>query len=140
MPSSTEPTTHSDGPYAAVGELAQRMGIRFHQLSAEESIASMPVHGNRQPFGLLHGGAHVVLAETLGSLSANEWAGPERVALGIEIGASHSGAVSEGRVVGTCRAISLGSSLTVHEIAIADEKGRRLSTVRMTNLLTQRRE
>jgi len=115
------------------GQLVQRMGIEFHKQTAEESIATMPVEGNRQVIGLLHGGAHVVLGESLGSLSSAIHAGPGRIAVGIEINATHSRSVSEGLVTGTCRALVLGRTLCTHEIVMTDEQGRRLSTVRMTN-------
>lgn len=117
------------------GQLVQNMGIEFHKLTAEESIATMPVEGNRQVIGLLHGGAHVVLGESLGSLSSAIHAGPGRIAVGIEINATHSRSVSEGVVTGTCRALVLGRTLCTHEIVMTDEQGRRLSTVRMTNFL-----
>ena len=117
------------------GQLVQRMGIEFHKLTAEESIATMPVEGNRQVIGLLHGGAHVVLGESLGSLSSAIHAGPGRIAVGIEINATHSRSVSEGLVTGTCRALVVGRTLCTHEIVMTDEQGRRLSTVRMTNYL-----
>lgn len=121
-----------------VGELAEKMGIEFHELTPERSVATMLVAGNTQPFGILHGGAHVVLAESLGSISANLFAGKERVAVGIEVNASHSRSASSGFVTGTCTAIHLGRTLTTHEIEIIDEAGRRLSTVRITNLLRDR--
>ena len=121
------------------GQLAKKMGIKLEKLGAEESIATMPVEGNRQVIGLLHGGAHVVLAESLGSLSAAVHAGPGRIAVGIEINASHSRSVRDGLVRGVCRAVSLGRTLCTHEIAISDEDGRRLSTVRMTNYLMELR-
>lgn len=121
------------------GQLAQKMGITFLSLSAEESIATMPVEGNRQVIGLMHGGAYVVLGESLGSLSAAIHAGPGRIAVGIEINASHSRSVSEGIVTATCRAISLGRTLCTHEIGVDDESGRRLSTIRMTNFLMDQR-
>ncbi len=120
------------------GELARKMGIELVKLTAEESIATMPVEGNRQVVGLLHGGAHVVLGESLGSLSSAIHAGPGRYAVGIEINASHSRSVTEGTVTATCRAVSLGRTLATHEIVITDSEGRRLSTVRMTNLLRDR--
>lgn len=122
------------------GQLAKKMGISFLKLTAEESIATMPVEGNRQVIGLMHGGAYVVLGESLGSMSSAIHAGPGRVAVGIEINASHSRSVSEGIVTATCRAISLGRSLCTHEIAVDDEAGRRLSTIRMTNFLMDKRD
>ncbi|MEO0024493.1 MAG: hypothetical protein RL196_934 [Actinomycetota bacterium] len=118
-----------------MGALADKMGIQLLELSAERAVATMPVEGNTQPLGLVHGGAYVVLAESLGSFAANVAAGEGRFAVGIEINASHSRSATEGLVTGVCTAISIGRTLATHEIAISDEKGRRLSTVRITNLL-----
>lgn len=118
-----------------LGPLAERMGIELIELSADHAVATMPVIGNTQPLGVLHGGAHVVLGESLGSFAANVFAHPDKVALGIEVSASHTRACSEGVVTGVCSAISLGKNLTVHEIVISDSEGRRLSTVRITNFL-----
>lgn len=120
------------------GELAVKMGIDFIELSAAYSVARMPVEGNTQVVGLLHGGAHVVLGESLGSVSSAIHAGAGRYAVGIEINATHSRSVTSGWVTGTCTAISLGRSLATHEIVVTDEDGRRLSTVRMTNFLKDR--
>ena len=117
------------------GELAVKMGIDFLELSASHSVARMPVEGNRQVVGLLHGGAHVVLGESLGSVSSAIHAGPGRYAVGIEINATHSRSVTEGFVTATCEALVLGRTLCTHEIVIRDGEGRRASTVRMTNLL-----
>lgn len=117
------------------GQLARKMGIEFLELSASHSVATMPVEGNRQVIGLLHGGAHVVLAESLGSMSSAIHAGPGRVAVGIEINATHSKSVTDGVVTATCEALALGRSLATHQITIRDEAGQRLSTVRMTNFL-----
>lgn len=117
------------------GVLCQKMGIEFVELSASHSVARMPVEGNTQVIGLLHGGAHVVLAETLGSVSSAIHAGPGRYAVGIEINATHSRSVTEGWVTGTCTALVLGRTLATHEIVMTDGQGRRLSTVRMTNML-----
>ena len=117
------------------GELSKKMGIEFLELSAEYSVATMPVLGNTQVVGLLHGGAHVVLGESLGSISSAIHAGPGRYAVGIEINATHSRSITTGFVTGTCTALVLGRTLATHEIVITDEEGRRLSTVRMTNML-----
>ncbi|MDF9749285.1 1,4-dihydroxy-2-naphthoyl-CoA hydrolase [Arthrobacter sp. ES3-54] len=118
-----------------VGALVVKMGIHFLELSPERTVATMPVEGNTQVAGILHGGAHMVLAETLGSFAAGMHAGPNRQALGIEIGATHHRAISEGTVTGTCTAIHLGRTLATHEIVMTDEHGRRLSTARITNLI-----
>ena len=120
------------------GELSVKMGVEFLELSATRSVARMPVEGNTQVIGLLHGGAHVVLAESLGSISSAIHAGPGRYAVGIEINATHSRSITSGWVTGTCTAISLGRNLATHEIVMTDDEGRRLSTVRMTNFLRDR--
>jgi uncharacterized protein (TIGR00369 family) len=126
-----------NGPINA--ELTDKMGIEFIELSASRSVARMPVEGNRQLAGILHGGAHVVLGETLGSFSAAIHAGPDHYVVGIEINASHSGSITEGWVTGTCTAIALGRTLATHEIVVTDDNGRRLSTIRMTNLTRSRK-
>lgn len=122
-----------------VGGLVVKMGIRFLEMSPQRTVATMPVEGNTQVAGILHGGAHVVLAETLGSFAAAIHAGPGREALGIEVGATHHRSVSSGLVTGTATAIQLGRTLTVHEVVMTDEAGRRLSTARITNLIRERR-
>ena len=121
-----------------LGPLAEKMGIELLELSAERAVATMPVEGNTQPLGVLHGGAHVVLGESLGSFAANVWAHPNKVAVGIEVNASHSRSATSGKVTAVCSAINLGKSLAVHEIVISDETGRRLSTVRITNYLKEK--
>lgn len=120
------------------GELSVKMGIEFLELSADYSVARMPVEGNRQVIGLLHGGAHVVLGESLGSVSSAIHAGTGRYAVGIEINATHSHSVTSGWVTAICRAINLGRNLATHEIVITNEADQRLSTVRITNMLLDR--
>ncbi len=122
----------------AGGALVKKMGIELLELSAEHSVARMPVEGNTQVIGLLHGGAHVVLGESLGSISSAIHAGPGRYAVGIEINATHSRSITEGWVTATCDALVLGRTLATHEIVMRDDQGRRLSTVRMTNMLRDR--
>ena len=122
-----------------VGELADRMGIKILELSAEAGIATMPAEGNRQPLGIVHGGAYVVLAETLGSMCAYVAAGEGRHAVGIEVSASHTKSCKDGLITATARAINLGRNLTTHEIVVTDETGNRLSTVRITNFLRDNR-
>jgi 1,4-dihydroxy-2-naphthoyl-CoA hydrolase len=122
------------------GELAERMGIALTELSVEKTVATMPVEGNRQPLGLVNGGAYLVLGETLGSLAANVWANTlGKVAVGIEINASHSRSATKGYVRAVCMPISLGKTLTVHEIVCYDDDENRLSTVRITNLIREKR-
>jgi 1,4-dihydroxy-2-naphthoyl-CoA hydrolase len=121
------------------GALSKKMGIEFLELGASRSVARMPVEGNTQVIGLLHGGAHVVLGESLGSISSAIHAGPGRYAVGIEINATHSRSVTSGWVTGTCEALVLGRTLATHEIVMRDDEGNRLSTVRMTNMLRDQR-
>ena len=135
LPDDLDPELHERLVASGGGDLARRMGIEFLELGAARSVARMPVEGNTQVIGLLHGGAHVVLGESLGSVSSAIHAGPGRYAVGIEINATHSGSATSGWVTGTCEALVLGRTLCTHEIVMRDEAGRRLSTVRMTNLL-----
>ncbi len=118
-----------------IGALAEKMGIELLEVSAEKCVARMPVAGNTQPLGILHGGAHVVLAESLGSIAANVHAHPWGYAVGIELNASHHSSVTEGFVTGTCTAVKLGKSIATHEVKMTDDQGNLLSTVRITNFL-----
>lgn len=120
------------------GALAEKMGIEFLEFSIERAVARMPVEGNTQPAGLLHGGAYVVLGESLGSMAASLHAGEGRMNVGIEINATHSRAATSGFVTGVCTPIHLGRTLATHEIVVTDERGRRCSTIRMTNLIKER--
>jgi len=138
LPDDIDPVMKSILDTTRGGELAVKMGIEFLDLSASYSTARMPVEGNTQVIGLLHGGAHVVLGESLGSISAAIHAGPGRYAVGIEINATHSRSITSGWVTGTCTALSLGRNLATHEIVMTDDDGNRLSTVRMTNFLRER--
>ena len=94
--------------------LMQRMQIEVTEGTPERLVARMPVEGNTQPYGLLHGGASVVLAETLGSLGSAMHAGPDRVAVGLDINATHHRAVRTGFVTGTATAITLGNTLACY--------------------------
>lgn len=120
-----------------LGRLAEKMGIEMIEFSVERAVARMPVEGNTQPADLLHGGAYVVLGESLGSMSANLYAGEGRLAVGIEINASHTRSATSGYVTGVCTPIHLGRTLTTHEIAVTDDQGRRCSTIRITNLIKE---
>ena len=121
-----------------VGGLAERMGIEILEAAPDRMVGRMPVEGNRQPFGLLHGGANVVLAETLGSVAAALHAGEARYPVGIEVSATHHKAATSGYVTGEARAISLGRTLATYEIVIVDEAGARTCTARLTCLLRDR--
>ncbi len=121
-----------------MGALAEKMGIEFTEFSIERSVATMPVEGNTQPVGLLHGGAYVVLGESLGSMAANLAAGEGRLAVGVDINATHTRSATSGVVTGVCTPVHLGRSIAVHEIVVSDDQGRRCSTIRITNMIKDR--
>lgn len=116
-----------------LGALAERMGIVITEFNEDRAVATMPVAGNTQPLGLLHGGAYVVLGESLGSMHANYVAPEGFIAVGVDINATHTASATTGVVTGECTIVHRGRSLAVHEIVIRDERGRRCSTVRITN-------
>lgn len=115
-------------------QLADRMGIELVTLTLDEVVGRMPVTGNKQPFGLLHGGANAVLAETLGSTLSALHAMPERFPVGLELTCTHHRAATEGHVTGTARPIHVGRSTSTTEIVIVDDKGRRTCTAKLTCL------
>ncbi|BDV30547.1 hotdog fold thioesterase [Microbacterium terricola] len=135
----TESTVPSDALRWAldrgVGALAEKMGFTWVELNPERAVATMPVEGNTQPVGLMHGGAYVVLGESLGSMHANLLAGEGRLAVGVDINATHTRSATAGTVTGVCTPIHVGRSITVHEIVVTDDQGRRCSTVRITNMI-----
>lgn len=115
--------------------LMERMGIEVLEASAERLVATMPVEGNTQPYGLLHGGASVVLAETLGSIGAALHAGPGKAVVGLDINATHHRAARSGLVTGTATPLSLGRTLVSYEVVVTDEDGKRICTSRITCLV-----
>lgn len=119
------------------GTLGEKMGIEFIEVTSLRVVARMPVAGNTQPYGLLHGGASVVLAETLGTLGAMLHAGEGRIAVGIEINATHHRAAVAGFVTGTATALSVGNTVASYEVIITDDDGNRVCTCRITCLIRQ---
>ena len=115
--------------------LLHRMQIEVVEGTPDRVVGRMPVAGNTQPYGLLHGGASVVLAETLGSIGAALHAGPERIAVGLDINATHHRAARSGTVTGTATALSLGGTLASYEVVITDDLDRRICTCRITCLI-----
>ena len=126
----------ADGDWTIeLGELDEKMGVRILEQSAQRVVATMPEEGNRQSYGLLHGGASVAFAEALGSWAAVIHAGPGRSAVGLDINATHHRSARSGLVTGVATAIRLGRTVTSHEVVLTDEEGNRLCTVRITNLI-----
>ncbi len=117
------------------GQLAELMGIKITEASPERVVGTMPVDGNLQPLGLLHGGASCVLAETLGSTGAALHALPEGYALGVEISATHHRAARSGVVTGVATPLHRGRTIATYQIEITDEQGRRVCTARLTCLI-----
>jgi uncharacterized protein (TIGR00369 family) len=115
-----------------MGALNDTMGIELKEISPERVVATMPVEGNTQPYGLLHGGASVVLAETLGSVGSGLHAYPDRFSVGVDINATHHRSATSGLVTGVATAIHLGRTSASYEIVITDEAGRRVCTSRIT--------
>ena len=123
-----------------LGALDRTMGIEILEESAQRVVATMPVTGNTQSFGLLHGGASLVLGEALGSWAAVIHASTlGKTAVGLDISATHHRSAREGVVTGVATAIQLGRTVTSHEVVIFDESGARLCTVRITNLIVDKR-
>jgi uncharacterized protein (TIGR00369 family) len=120
---------------ATRGELNERLGVVFVEASPTRVVATMPVEGNRQPYGLLHGGASVALGETLGSTLAALNCPPERSAVGIEISATHHRSALTGMVTGVATPLNVGRTLVTSEIVVRDEQDRRVCTIRLTCLL-----
>ncbi|CAA9397380.1 MAG: 1,4-dihydroxy-2-naphthoyl-CoA hydrolase in menaquinone biosynthesis [uncultured Nocardioides sp.] len=146
--SGTDPSSRPTGPGPTVeqlvaqmpqgmGRLNEKMGIELLEASAERVVGTMPVEGNTQPFGLLHGGASVVLAETLGSIGSNIHAHPAKVAVGVDINATHHRSATSGTVTGVATAVHLGRSSTSYEVVITDERGKRVCTSRITCALVE---
>lgn len=121
------------------GTLVERLGIEVSEVSASRAVGTMPVAGNTQPYGLLHGGASVALAETLGSLAAMAHAGEGRIAVGIEVNATHHRSTRVGLVTGTATALHLGRTSASYEIVVEDSESRRLATARLSCLLLDAR-
>ncbi len=125
--------------FSLQGTLIERMGIELTKVTPALTTGHMPVEGNTQPAGLLHGGASVVLAETLGSIAAQAHAGPGKAAVGIEINATHHAGIREGVVYGESHAIHLGRSTASFDIIISDKSGRRICTSRLTCMIIDAR-
>lgn len=117
------------------GGLGDRMGIEWVEVGADRTVARMPVAGNTQPFGLLHGGASAVLAESVGSVASNLHAGEGRYAVGIELSCTHHRSARDGYVTAIASPLSLGRTLATYSIAISDDDGRAICTARLTCLL-----
>ena len=115
--------------------LHEKLGIEITRVSAAEVVGSMPVTGNTQPAGLLHGGATAALIEGLASLAAWLHAHPERVAVGVDLNVTHLRPVTSGKVTGRAVPVRLGDGTVVHTVDVHDDEGRLTATGRLTSQL-----
>ena len=118
-----------------VGALCERMGVAVVECTPERVVLTMPVDGNTQPFGLLHGGANAVLVETAGSIGAAMHAGPGKAVVGLDISCTHHRSATDGRVTAVATPLSLGRTVTSYEVRVTDDQGRALCTGRLTCLI-----
>jgi len=122
-----------------IGALDKKMGIEIIEASPSRLVGTMPVEGNTHPIGLLHGGANVVLAESLGSIGTQLHAGANRKIVGVDINATHHKSATSGIVTGVATAITLGKTLCSYQVEITNEKGERTCTARITCLILAER-
>jgi 1,4-dihydroxy-2-naphthoyl-CoA hydrolase len=122
-----------------IGALDRKMGIEIIEASPARLVGTMPVEGNTQPIGILHGGASVVLAESLGSIGTQLHAGADRKIVGVDINATHHKSASTGIVTGVATAISLGKTMCSYEIVLSNDAGERICTARITCLILAQR-
>ncbi|MET8485278.1 PaaI family thioesterase [Streptomyces tendae] len=119
----------------SAGHLGTRMGVQIVEASADRVVGTMPVEGNTQPYGLLHGGASAVLAETLGSVGSMLHGGASKIAVGVDLNCTHHRGVRSGLVTGVATPVHRGRSTATYEVVISDEQDRRVCTARLTCLL-----
>ena len=121
----------TDDP-SLVSALDTKMGLELLELSAERVVGRMPVAGNTQPFGLWHGGASCVLAETLASLGSYAHGHPDRIGVGVDLNATHHRPVRAGWVTGTATALRLGRTVVTYDVVLRDDADERVCTARVT--------
>ncbi len=126
------------GDASLVSALDAKMGLELLELTAERVVGRMPVDGNTQPFGLWHGGASCVLAETLASLGSYAHGAPGRVGVGVDLNATHHRPARSGWVLGTATALRLGRSVVSYEVVLTDDAGDRVCTARVTCQMVSR--
>lgn len=125
-------TSHSSVPELPAAPIHERLGIVIQRATAEEVVGTMPVAGNEQPFGALHGGASVVLAESLGSIGSALHGGPSARVAGVDVNATHHRMATHGSVTAVATPLHLGTSLATWNVSITDEEGRLTCTARVT--------
>ena len=119
-------------PADKLSPLDDKLGIRITDFDPDRLVATMPVAGNEQPFGLLHGGASCALMETIGSWAGALHAGPDKQVVGIELNASYLRGATSGTVTAVCTPVRRGRTLATFLIEITDDEGRPTATGRLT--------
>lgn len=119
-------------PAAAGQQLNDKLGLKLLEVTPQRVVGTIPVEGNLQPYGLLHGGANATLAESIGSTVAALNAGPDRAAMGLELSCTHHRAVRSGTVTGVATPLHVGRGTITVEIVLTDDDGRRTCTARLT--------
>ena len=123
-----------------LGELDRKMGVQIVEESIDRVVATMPVAGNRQSFGLLHGGASLAIGEAVGSWAAVIHASTlGKTAVGVDVSANHHKSARDGVITITATPLQLGRTMTSHQVLITNEAGERLCTLRISNLLLEPR-
>jgi uncharacterized protein (TIGR00369 family) len=120
-----------------VTDLVERLGIVITEATAERVVGTMPVEGNRQTYGVLHGGASAALAETLASVGAAIHSAPERLPVGVDLNITHHRAARDGLVTGVATPLHNGRSMATWAVSVTDEEGRLLATARLTCALLE---
>ena len=122
-------------PAGASSPLDDKLGIQIVDFNPDRLVATMPVEGNQQPFGLLHGGATCSLVETIGSWAALLGAGPDRRAVGIELNATYVKAATSGVVTAVCTPVRRGRTLATFLIEVTDDQGNTTASARLTCMI-----
>lgn len=127
--------TDNAAGYDVSGTLLERMQMEVLEVAAERCVVRMPVAGNTQPMGLLHGGASAALAETAGSFAAKAHAGADRHVVGVDLSITHHRSARSGFVTATATALHRGRTIANYEITVLTEEGVRVSSARLTCLV-----
>ena len=122
-------------PTGTISPLDDKLGIEILDYDPDRVVATMPVEGNQQPYGLLHGGATCALVETVGSWAAALHAGPEQKVVGIELNASYIRSATSGVVTAVCTPVRRGRTLATFLIEVSDDQGRPTASARLTCMI-----
>lgn len=120
--------------------LDEKLGVELVEVTPARAVGRCPVAGNTQPFGLWHGGASCVLAESLASLAAAAEVGPHGAVTGVDINATHLRSAREGWITGVATAIRIGGTLATYDVSLTDDSGEQICAARITLYLRRAKE